>query len=265
MEEYASNKKETKDFVTRLSHKIQKTIGLTSNKQVISLDNQISSQITLKPESSLPTITTLLRSEKKLNLFDEDVMPHKKDTDTDSDTDLDTRLYFRDIQEVQFIGCHGPPCPFSDTFIYLNRDTEQLIAKETAIQWTSNSITVGDIANITNTSEIFIWKPGLYLVYYNVCSQEACKFSLLKNGNIVSGSNINYIAGFAQNSVLLSMSVNESDLSFPTSVSPLGFAAKIEVVNHTPTIPNVRLINLNTKDIFPLVVATIRISLLSDI
>jgi hypothetical protein len=282
MEEYASiqheSKKETKDFVTRLSHKIQKTVGLISNKQDILLDSQISSQINMNTESCFPAtsnelvndfapqITKLIRSEKRLDLFEDDDIFSKKDKykGTDSDMDLDTGLHFRDIHEERLIGRCGSPCPFSNTFIYLDRDTEQLLAKDSAIQWTSNPIKLGDIGNIANTSEIFIWKPGLYLVYYNVCSQQACKFLLFKNGDIVSGSTINYIAGFNQNSVLLSMSVNNSDFTFPTSVSPTGFAAKIEVVNHTPTTP-VKLMNLNTTDNSPQMVATIRISLLSEI
>jgi len=294
------SKKETKGFVTRLSHKIQKTMGLTSsNKPDILLDNQISRQINLKPESSLPNTITivdnkflddetmqlcepkmnkLIRSEKKSNLFEEETKEEitckkdKKDTDSDTDTEPCTEVRFRDIQVVQLTGCHGPTgppgpsCPFSNTFIYLNRETEQLLKKETAIQWTSNPIKVGDIANITNTSVIFIWKAGFYIVHYNVCSQQPCNFVLVKNGNIVSGSTINSIAGFEQNSVFLIMCINKSDLSFPTSISPIGFAAKIEVVNHTSTIPNIRLISLNTRDTSsPQMVATISISLLSEI
>ena len=58
--QYAS-KKETKGFVTRLSHKIQKTIGLTSsNKPDILLDNHISKQIKLKSEAQFPTTITIL-------------------------------------------------------------------------------------------------------------------------------------------------------------------------------------------------------------
>jgi hypothetical protein len=292
------SKKETKGFVTRLSHKIQKTIGLTpSNKPDILLDNKVSSQMTLKPEPILPTtitivdnqilddatihtrepkMTKLVRSEKKANLFEEEkediTCKKNKDTDSDTDTEPCTEVRFRDIQVVQLTGCHGPTgppgpsCPFSNTFIYLNRETEQLLEKETAIQWTSNSIKVGDIDNITNTSEIFIWKAGFYIVHYNVCSQQPCNFDLLKNGNIVSGSTINSIAGFEQNSVFLIMCINKSDLSFPTSISPIGFAAKIEVVNHTSTTSNIRLISLNTRDTStPQLVASISISLLSEI
>jgi hypothetical protein len=270
------SKKEPKDFVTRLSHKIQKTIGLTSNKPDILLDNQILSQINLKPESSLPTtitilnnngatqITNLIRSEKMSNLFEEKVTPLQKNKQ-DSDSDSDSEIYFQGIQVAQSIGCPGPTGPFTNTFIYLNRDTEQILAKKTAIQWTSNPIKVGDIANITNTSEIFIWKSGFYIVCYNVCSLQSYKFSLFKNGDIVSGSTINYIAGFTQNSARVVMFVNKSDMSYPTSVSPTGFAAKIEVVNHTPTIPHVRIMNLDTTDTAPQLVSTISISLLSEI
>ena len=296
------SKKETKGFVTRLSHKIQKTIGLTSsNKPDILLDNQISSQIKLKDEPSLPTTITLLdnqfldnettqicepkmkqliRSEKKSNLFEEEeekekeditCKKDKKDTDSDSDTEPCTEVRFREVQIVQLTGCHGPtgppgpPGPYLNTLIYLTRDTEQQLAKAEAIQWTLQPIKVGNIDNITNTSDIFIWKAGFYSVYYNVCSQQPCNFALVKNGDIVSGSTINSTSGFAQNNVLLIMCVNKSDLTFPTSISPTGFAAKIEVVNYTSTTPNIRLVRLNGSDTFPQMVATISISLLSEI
>jgi hypothetical protein len=302
-ENYATSqnesKKETKGFVTRLSHKIQKTIGLTSsNKQDILLDNQISSQIKLKYEPNLPdTITiidnqfldndiietvepkmkTLIRSEKKLNIFEdreEDITCKKnedKDTDSDTDTETCTEVRFRDIQVVQLTGCRGPPGPQgppgsrSNTLIYLNREIEQQLAKEEAIQWTLKSIKVGDIDNITNTSDIFIWKAGYYSVYYSLCSQQPCNFALVKNGDIVFGSTINAISGFTQSSVHLIISINKSDLSFPISISPTGFAAKIAVVNYTAATPNIRLIHLNSRDTFPQMVASISISLLSEI
>jgi hypothetical protein len=297
--------KETKGFVTRISHKIQKTIGLTSsNKPDILLDNQVSSQIKLKSESQFPTTITILdnqfldndptqifepkmnkliRSEKKFNLFEEEeekekeeisCKKDKKDTDSDSsDTDPCTEVRFREVQIVQLTGCHGPTgppgppgpaSPYLNALIYLTRDTEQQLATEEAIQWTLQPIKVGDIDNITNTSDIFIWKAGFYSVCYNVCSQQPCNFALVKNGDIVSGSTINAISGFTQNSVLLIMCINKSDLSFPTSISPTGFAAKIKIVNYTATTPHVRLIRLNDRDTFPQMVATISISLLSE-
>jgi hypothetical protein len=295
------SKKETKGFVTRLSHKIQKTIGLTSsNKPDILLDKHISSQIKLKTEPNLPATITivdnqmldyetiqicepktnkLIRSEKKANLFEEEeeeIICKKdknkdKDSDSNSDSETCTEVRFREIQIVQLTGCHGPTGPpgptgsSSNTLIYLNRETEQQLAKEDAIQWTLKPIKVGDIDNITNTSDIFIWKAGFYSVCYSLCSQQPCNFALVKNGDIVSGSTINSISGFTQSSVLLIMCINKSDLTFPTSISPIGFAAKITVVNYTATTPNIRLIRLNGRDTFPQMVATLSITLLSEI
>lgn len=297
--QYAS-KKETKGFVTRLSHKIQKTIGLTSsNKPDILLDNHISKQIKLKSEAQFPTTITILdnqiqicepktnklvRSEKKANLFEEEEKEKENckkdkdiDIDSDSDTDTCTEVRFREIQIVQLTGCHGPTGPTgppgppgppgvcSNTLIYLARETEQQLATEEAIQWSLQPIKVGDIDNITNTSDIFIWKAGVYSVYYNVCSQQPCNFALVKNGDIVCGSTINTTSGFTQSSILLIMCINKSELSFPTSISPTGFAAKIKVVNYTATTPNIRLIRINSRDTFPQMAATISISLVAEI
>ena len=290
------SKKETKGFVTRISHKIQKTIGLTSsNKPDILLDNQISSQIKLKYEPTLPTTITivdnqfldndiietvepkmkrLIRSEKKLNIFEEDEdITCKKDNDSDSNSDSETctEVRFREVQVVQLTGCRGPTgppgprCPCSNTLIYLNREIDQQLAKEEAIEWTLKPIKVGDIDNTTNTSDIFVWKAGFYSVYYSLCSQQPCNFALVKNGDIVPGSTINSISGFTQNSILLIICINQLDLSFPTSISPTGFAAKIEVVNYTVSTPNIQLIRINSRDTFPQMVANISISLLSEL
>jgi hypothetical protein len=295
------SKKETKGFITRLSHKIQKKVGLTSsNKPDNLLDNQVSSQIKLNSEPNLPTTITivdnqmldndiietvepkmkrLIRSEKKLNIFAEEKEEEKtckkdknkdKDSDSNSDTDPCTEVRFREVQIIHLTGCHGPTGPpgpigsSSNTLIYLNRETEQQLAKEEAIQWTLKSVKLGDIDNITNTSEILIWKAGFYSVYYNLCCQHPCNFALVKNGDIVSGSAVSSISGLTQSSTLLIMCVNKTDLSLPTSISPTGFASKIEVVNYTSTIPNIRLVCLNSRDTFPQMVATISISLLSE-
>ena len=175
-----NSKKEPKSIVTRISHKIQKTLGV-SNTDVVLEDTPLcndKSDNRLKPLSE----NRLIRSTKMIDLFAAEEVPyvHKEDEkeeedeseednkicnkkEYEKDEDDCAEICFREVQIVKITGCAGPTgppgptaMPFSNTFICLNRETDKLLAKDDAIIWTSNIIKVGDINNIVNTSEIFI-------------------------------------------------------------------------------------------------------------
>jgi hypothetical protein len=259
--------------VTRISHKIQKTLGV-SNTDIIfePRDNLI------KP----PSDNRLIRSTKMIDLFAAEETPyvHKAEGEADSkksesedekedektcdkvkdditeehaktcdkkeyeqeddrkvEDDNCQEICFREVQIVKITGCVGPTGPpgpllsFSNTFICLNRETEQVLSKEDPIIWTSNTIKVGDINNVVNASGIYIWRPGYYMVYYNLCHKQPCQFSLFKNGTVINGST----TGSLQNSSFIIVRIDSADFISP---SPTGLAAKLEVVNHTSTVQN---------------------------
>lgn len=287
----SSMKKEPKSIVTRISHKIQKTLGV-SNTDVVVEDKSLcndKSDNRIKP----PSDNKLIRSTKMIDLFAADETPYvqkdeqKKDDDSEKEEEYKTcdkkeyekedddskgeddcaEICFREVKIVKITGCAGPTgppgplLPFSNTFICLNRETDQLLSKEDPIIWTSNQIKVGDINNVVNTSGIFIWRPGYYIVYYNLYHQQPCQFSLFKNGAVINGSTINSSTGSSQNSSFLIVRIDSSDF---ISQSPTGLAAKLEVVNHTSTVPNIQLVVLNGGTAKPQVVATISIVLLFE-
>jgi hypothetical protein len=294
----SSMKKEPKSIATRISHKIQKTLGVSNTDIVFEPRDNL-----IKPSSD----NRLIRSTKMIDLFAAEETPyvHKDEGEADSkksdsedekseekeaktcDTEDDDKpckkeeeekeektcdkkeydkvkddskeedekscgkveddrkveddncqeICFREVQIVKITGCVGPTgppgplLPFSNTFICLNRETEQLLSKEDPIIWTSNTIKLGDINNVVNASGIYIWRPGYYMVYYNLCHKQPCQFSLFKNGTVINGST----TGSLQNSSFIIVRIDSADFISP---SPTGLAAKLEVVNHTSTVQN---------------------------
>jgi hypothetical protein len=254
-------KKEPKNFVTRMSHKIQKTLGSTTSKNDV-LDDLPTETLQIKPEplqsvplehepleldtlSQIfePCVNKLTRSTKMADLLASE--EECKEEDESEEEDSCKEVHFKEVQIVKITGCVGPTgpaaMPFSNTFICVNRETEQLLAKDDAIVWTSNKIKVGDISHVVNASGIYIWRPGYYMVYYNLCHRQPCQFSLFKNGAFVDGSTINSTIDSSQNSSFVIVRIDSSDF---TSLSPTGLAAKLEVVNHTPTVQNAPLVAL---------------------
>lgn len=258
-----------KGIVTKMSHKIKKTLGISYNNN----NNDNKNNLIEKSDD-----TEIIINNKEPQIIESKVNKHmirtKKMHNVFDSENSDEEDSCCQVNVVEFscprgpTGPTGPPCPFpntySSTFIHLDRESEQLLAKEDAIIWDANTIEMGDINNNLNTSEIYIWRPGYYFVYYNLYHQQPCQFSLFKNGIVVAGSTICSTSGASQNSSATILLINPSDFIYPTSLSPSGFASKIEVVNHTSTVPNVKLTILNGGNATPQITATISIVLLFD-
>jgi hypothetical protein len=271
-----NSSKESKSIATRISHKIQKTLGV-SNKDISIEDKPVNrlirstKMIDLFAAEEIPYVHKVDREESEKD--DESKEDDKSKEDVDSKEDDKSKeddcqeICFREVKIVNITGCVGPTgppgplLPFSNTFICLNRETEQILSKEDPIIWTSNQIKVGDINNDVNTSGIFIWRPGYYIVYYNLYHQQPCQFSLFKNGVVINGSTINSSTGSSQNSSFLIVRIDSADFICDEPLSPTGRAVKIEVINHTSTVSNIQLVVLNGK---PQVVATISVVLLFE-
>jgi hypothetical protein len=264
----SSMKKEPKSIVTRISHKIQKTLGVSNTDIVFepcddkSVNRLIRStkMIDLLAVEEIPYVHKDEREEEENEKEEETEIEEEKTCDIEDDC---TEICFREVKIVKITGCAGPTgpsgplLPFSNTFICLNRETKQILSKEDPIIWTSTQLKVGDINNVVNTSGIFIWRPGYYIVYYNLHHQQPCQFSLFKNGVVINGST----TGSLQNSSFLIIRIDSSDFICTEPLSPTGRAVKIEVVNHTPDVPNIQLVVLNGET--P-VVSTISVVLLFE-
>jgi hypothetical protein len=145
------------------------------------------------------------------------------------------------------IGETGPtgatgPIAFEPTFIHVARLTEQILLAEENVIFDSIAVNYGDCGLIPSTSEVVLWAAGYYNVYFNIYHQEPCQFSVFLNDVIALDSIVGSPTGAAQNSSSLILQVVPSDLLyFPTSLSPSGFAAKIEFRNHTSFAPSITL------------------------
>jgi hypothetical protein len=98
-------------------------------------------------------------------------------------------------------------------------------------------------------------------MYYNLYHQEACQFSIFMNNALVPGSTIGSPTGSSQNSCTIIFQITAADVAgSPTEQSPTGFAAKLNVRNHTSFTPIVTLNGLTGSGyVSPQIVATITV------
>jgi hypothetical protein len=120
--------------------------------------------------------------------------------------------------------------------------TPQEIFTEQPIVYDTTSAMVGSCGHIPFTSAIWVWKEGYYYVSSTIHHKEPCQFSVIKNDVFqVDGGVYTSPTGSTQSTSTLIMVVQASDLISATSLSPSGFACKIEVKNHTSYAPVISL------------------------
>ena len=163
------------------------------------------------------------------------------------------------------VGPTGPCCPFSNTFIHVNRIEDQLLAQEESVIFDVIPASTGDCGALINTPNVFFWRPGFYYTFFNLYHIEPCQFSLFKNGVLLPFTTIGSPTGSAQNSTSLIFEIKITDFTTPTSLSPSGFACDIQVVNHTSFVPFVLLNGSSgSGSVFPQIRATFTMFLLMD-
>jgi hypothetical protein len=162
-------------------------------------------------------------------------------------------------------GATGPCCPFSHTFIHLDRETDQFLKQEESVLWDKNAIIYGDCGHISGQDGWYVWRPGFYHVYYNLYHQEPCQFTLFKNGLPLPGSTTGSPTGASQNSSALIIEVTSADFITPFSGAPGGVAAEFKLTNHTSFVPLVLLNGLSgSGSATPQITATMTMFLLTD-
>ena len=109
-----------------------------------------------------------------------------------------------------------------------------------------------------NTSEIILWEPGFYYIYYSISNQLPAQFSIFKNNTLVLGT---ITGSLTQNTSSAIVNISASDVTFfATGFSPTGFSAVLQITNHTSTVPIV-VVNgqVNSGSAAPQVTATITV------
>jgi len=156
-------------------------------------------------------------------------------------------------------GSQGPP--FSPTFINIERFANQVIGPEQPVIFDTLSAKYGDCDWVLNTSPIVLWTPGYYKVLYNIYHVEPCQFTVFLNGIPIIGTTVGSPIGASQNASTNIIYLSPADvLVTPTSLSPSGFAATLEFVNHTSYSPTINLSNnTGSGSAVPQIVATVSI------
>ena len=100
----------------------------------------------------------------------------------------------------------------------------------------------GACGALSNTSQLLFWSAGYYNIYFNIYHLEPCQFTIFLNGAPILGTTVGSPTGSAQNSSSVIVYISPTDiLYYPTGLSPSGFAATIEFVNHTSFAPVINL------------------------
>jgi len=148
----------------------------------------------------------------------------------------------------------------SPTFINAYSISDQKIKKNDVVVFDITNMIHGNCAHIPNTSDIYIWRTGCYSVYISILHIEACQFSLLKNSQYTAPvSVVGSVNAATQNSNFFMIQINDSDMITPTSLSPSGYACKLQLVNNTNNCPSVTLGSYSSGNQLPHITASITI------
>ena len=140
-------------------------------------------------------------------------------------------------------GATGPEFP--QTFIHLDGFDTQQVAQEQAVNYDGVPFFYGAAAALQNTSHIYTWSPGNYLLTFTIYHEEACQFTVFKNGSPIPSLTVGSSTGSSVCTYTGIVNITAADVAatpVPAGIpSPSGFAADIQIVNHTSYVPVVTL------------------------
>jgi hypothetical protein len=137
-------------------------------------------------------------------------------------------------------GATGATGSMSHTFITVVSATKQQIPAEQPIVYDFTLNQMGNIGHLPFTSKIYVWQPGYYYVTTLFHHIEACQFAIFLNGSIYNNPFSSASAG-VQCYYDMIIHITPNDMINETPLSPTGFAAALETVNHTSYIPIITL------------------------
>ena len=119
------------------------------------------------------------------------------------------------------------------TFITAYSLTDQVLSVDEPIIFDTHSALFGDCLHIDNSPDIWLWKPGNYMVSIVICPLEKCQFSFVKNTtNIIPGATFGINATSSQTSITFIMLLEDTDFTsqVPMTANVLN-GCRIQVVN----------------------------------
>ena len=136
----------------------------------------------------------------------------------------------------------GPTGSLSDTFIHAYSITPQDVAQEEPVRLNFASAIIGNCGFVNDTTEVYVWQSGYYYISVALHHKEPCQFSIIKNDVVVvPGGIFSSPTGSSQSLCSLITYIDVSDMISPTSLSPSGFACKVQLRNHSSYVPIVSL------------------------
>jgi hypothetical protein len=120
------------------------------------------------------------------------------------------------------------------TFITAYSLTDQVLSVDEPIIFDTHSALFGDCLHIDNSPDIWLWKPGNYMVSIVICPIERCQFSFIKNTTtIIPGATFGVNALSSQTSITFIMLLEDTDFTeqVPSSTGNVLNGCRIQVVN----------------------------------
>jgi hypothetical protein len=147
-----------------------------------------------------------------------------------------------DQGEVGPTGPQGATGAMSQTFINVYSATVQNIGVGSAVVYDGFINQAGAVSHLPFTSQVYVWQPGYYFISTMIHVVESVQFALFLNGALY-GLPFSSSTGAAILCHDMIMYIGPNDMITPTSLSPTGFAAAIETVNHISFNPSAILNN----------------------
>jgi len=135
--------------------------------------------------------------------------------------------------EIGPTGPAGPSIePYKKTYLSICSMKEQYILIDEPIVFEEQTALMGHCKHVDESSEIYVWKSGYYLININIYTLSPCQFSIIKNMlYIVKGSTVGGISGSLQNSHTFIIHITDDDMVSDLSDSPTGKSCILEIVN----------------------------------
>jgi hypothetical protein len=163
--------------------------------------------------------------------------------------------------EIGPTGEKGATGSMSQTFITVISATTQTIINEQAVLYDYILNQMGNIGHVPFTSKIYIWQPGYYYVTSLIHHIEVCQFAIFLNGNMY-GNACSSSTGASNLYIDMIIHITPNDMVNETSLSPSGFAACLETLNHTSYLPFI-IINNPAGSVVPDTTASMNVILLA--
>lgn len=138
---------------------------------------------------------------------------------------------------------------------------EQQIGLDQSVVFESPIIQNGNCVFTKDTSEIWLYKKGLYHISYIVNTVEPCQISMVKNdASILVGSTNGTFTGTSQNTNIFLCQLDDMDFTEKCEKSPSGYGCKLEIVNSSSTANSVSLYGSRmTGNVIPQITASMTI------